>query len=114
MPTLLKEAAVERSTFGISALFYDERGSAVTPNAGLTWTLVDAYGNVVNNRQSASVTPATALVIGLTNNDLRLSGYSGNLRHVIFEGTYDSATLGTGQALRDWVSFYIQNSIGIV
>ena len=94
-------------------MFIDERGSAVTPDT-LTYTLTDPYGNVINNRITATITPATAVVVGMTNNDLQLSGYSGNLRWLLFEGTYNSVTLGTGQSLRDNVGFYIDDLVKVL
>jgi len=112
MPTNLPVSALERSTLSVSAQFYDERGSAVIPDT-LTYTLTDMYGNVVNNRITANLTPATAVVVGLTNNDLQISGYSGVTRQLLFEGTYTSVTLGANQSLRDWVNFGIINAVKV-
>lgn len=112
MPTELAIHAIERSTIGIRAQFTDEVGSAMVPLT-LAWTLTDENGAVVNSRSGVSVTPASTVVIVLTNLDLSLaSPLSGTTRYLLIEGTYNS-DLGTGLSLRDQVAFEIDDLVKV-
>lgn len=106
MPTVLTTKAIEESSYIITASFTDEDGSAVTPNV-LTWTLTDNQGNVINEREAVSLTPATAVEIVLSGDDLALTTNDSRRRRVVVAGTYDSDA-GSDLAIRDEVAFTIQ------
>jgi len=108
VPTALTTEAVERSTFVIRASFTDETGAAVAPNSGLTWTLTDMVGNVVNSRTAVAITSAATITIVLHGADLALSDtFRDNRRVVTIQGTYTSS-LGTLEIV-DQVAFAIIN-----
>lgn len=108
MPTTLTTEAVERSTFVIRASFTDEAGATVAPNSGLTWTLTDVVGNVVNERDAVTIAPATTITIVLHGADLAISeSYRDNRRVLTIEGTYTSS-LGVLEIV-DQVAFSIAN-----
>ncbi len=69
MPATLTTNAVEKSTYIVTAAFTDEDGDAVTPNAGLVWTLTDMNGVVINSREDVSISPDTSVDIVLSGND---------------------------------------------
>ena len=107
MPTTLITEAVERSTFVIRASFTDDAGVAVVPNSGLTWTLTDAVGNVVNSRTAVSISSASTITIVLTGADLAIADtYRDNRRLLTIAGTYNSS-LGSNLPIRDQVQFTI-------
>ena len=107
MPTTITTNAIERSTYAITAAFTDETGAAVVPNSGLTWTLTDATGAVVNSREDVAIASAASVTVVLTNLDLAISTtYRDNRRLLTFEGTYNSS-LGSNLAIRDQAEFQI-------
>jgi hypothetical protein len=107
MPTTLTTEAVEQSTFAIVAAFTDDAGAAVVPNSGLTWTLTDVAGNVVNSRDAVSISSASTITIVLHGADLALSSsFRDNKRLLTIEGTYNSS-LGSNLEIRDQVLFTI-------
>jgi hypothetical protein len=109
MPTTLTTDAVERSTFVIRASFTDEAGAAVAPNSGLAWTLSDVASNVVNSRDTVTITPATTITIVLHGADLAISeAYRDNRRLLTIEGTYNSS-LGSNLEIVDQVAFSVVN-----
>ncbi len=116
MPTKLSEKAIEGSTFAIKTDFTvktdpsDEVGTPFTPNSGLTWSLTDKDGRIVNDRIAVPLTPAESVIIVLKGNDLALAGNSVR-RYVIVRGTFDGV-LGDNLPLIDEVSFLIQNLKG--
>lgn len=106
MPTTLTTDAVEYSTFVIRASFTDEAGAAVAPNSGLSWTLSDVAGNVVNSRSAVTIAPSTTISIVLHGADLAISdAYRDNRRLLTIEGTY-SSSLGTLEIV-DQVAFTV-------
>ena len=105
MPTKLTTDAIEEGTYVITAAFTDEDGDAVTPNAGLVWSLTDGQGNVINSRENVAITPATSVTIVLTGDDLAI-GTNKTHRVLLVEGTYDS-TLGSNLPLKDQATFDI-------
>lgn len=106
MPTLLTTEAVEQSTFVIRASFTDEAGAAVAPNSGLSWTLTDVVGNVVNSRSAVAISPATTITIVLHGDDLAVAdAYRDNRRLLTIEGTYTSS-LGILEIV-DWMQFTV-------
>lgn len=109
------EYAEEKDTFGIKVYFWDESGSAVTPNSGLTWTLTDGSGTTINNRESVSLTSATAVWITLSGNDLKFNSDESDAvkRHLLIQGTYDSSDLGSGVSLSKEIQFVLKDSKSI-
>lgn len=113
MPTTLTTVAVEQSTYAIQATFADETGSAVVPNAGLTWSLYDEVGAIVNARTGVAVASAATVTILLSGDDLALgNGLRGRRRHVVILGTYNS-TLGADLPIVEQVTFTIADLVGV-
>jgi len=110
MPTKVTTEAIEKSTFVISVSFTDEDDSAVVPNSGLTWTLTDMDGDVINNRENVSITPASTIYIVLQGDDLEIADSSNNYegRIITVEGTYDS-DLGSDLPMKDTCRFDVIN-----
>lgn len=112
MPATLTTPAVERSTYVISASFTDEAGVAATPTS-LEWTLTDDYGTVINNRQDVALTPAEAVDIVLSGDDLAITEASATVaRKVTIRATYNS-TYGIGLPWVDQCLFTITNLAGV-
>jgi hypothetical protein len=112
VPVTLDEEANEESTYVLSVSFADENGDPVTPNAGLTWSLTDLTGNVINAREDVALTPATSVTIVLSDADLALPDRSDPLRVVTLEGTYNSS-LGNNLPLKDEARFKIRNLVKV-
>lgn len=104
-PKLAVEA-VEQSTFVVTVSFTDETGAAVTPNAGLTWTLTDRHGTVINSRSAVSITPGESVEIVLSGNDLDFDGADA-LRLLTVQGTYNSDA-GNNLPLKEEVEFVVR------
>jgi hypothetical protein len=113
MPALVVSTeAVERSTYIVEVTFSDENGLPIAP-ASLTWTLTDAFGAVINNRQAVAVTPQAQVSIVLKDGDLALpGGMDSGKRYLLLEGAYDS-TLGAGLPLREEVEFSVRNLVKV-
>jgi hypothetical protein len=107
MPSTLEEHAIERSTFVITASFFDESATPVAATVTGTWKLTDYSGNVINSRSAEAFGPATTLNIVLTDEDL-IGVAETPLRRITIEGTYDSS-LGNDLSLRDQVTFTVDN-----
>lgn len=111
--TTLTTRAPEKGTFIITAAFTDESGTAVVPNAGLTWALTDMAGSVVNSRLAVAITSATSINIVLSGDDLALSAsYLGNMRAVIIQGMYNSS-LGNNLPIKKEVRFVIDDFVAV-
>lgn len=108
MPTKISTSAIERSTYALVVSFADEAGAPLTPNDGLTWTLMTKAGAVVNGRLAVPIVSAEAITIVLHGDDLVLTAGESKTRKVLIEGTFDS-DLGTGLEIRDEVTFSIIN-----
>ena len=117
MPSSLSERAAEGSTYTIVVEFNEKLpdGSLnpVVPNSGLTWSLFDKEGNVINNREDISIDPvAQSVMITLSGNDLKTFPGKTARRFVTVSGTYNG-TAGNNLPLTEEVSFQIDNLIGI-
>lgn len=106
MPTKLTTNAIERSTYVITATFTDEDGDAEIPNSGLTWTLTNEHGTVINSRTAVAITAASTINIVLSGADLDID--DGKFRVVTVEGTYNS-TLGSNLPIKDEARFTVSN-----
>lgn len=105
--------AKERSSFTITVVYKEvsedgEIDNFITPNEGLSWTLKDEDGVVVNSRLNVPLTPSVTSTITLKGDDLALSADYPEKRYVIIEGTYDGVG-GVNLPIRDGVVFQIEN-----
>lgn len=114
MPTRLTSTAVELSTFIIEADFTDENGAATAP-ASLAWTLTDAAGNVIGDREDVAVSPlASQVYIALSGDDLAMNeGETTGARILTLEGTYTSAITGGVLPIRDSVHFRVTGLVAV-
>ena len=109
---ITEEIADELDTCVITVSFTDEAGDAMTPDAGLKWSLTDMVGNVVNSLADVAITPDTSIEIVLTGADLSLlEGESGQVRRCLhIEGTYSSSA-GSDLALNKDIYFRVSEGI---
>lgn len=113
MPTIITTRATKENTIIVTAAFTDENGDAVTPNAGLKWTLTDMQESVLNSRLDVALTPATSVDIVLTNADLAaLGSVDDGRRRILIEGDYDSSA-GLGLSLDQDAVFVIETQIPV-
>jgi len=110
MATVLSTAAVEESTYIVSATFTDEAGSEVIP-VTTTWTLTDINGVVINSRQNVVITPAATIYIVLTGDDLPADSQPRE-RVLTVSATYNSI-YGTGLKLKGAAVFNVENLVSI-
>ncbi len=108
MPGVIKETAVEKSAFKITAKSYDESGNLIAPDT-LNWTLTDIQGvKIINSRENVVVAvPGSTENILLSGDDLALDNNEKTDRIVLFEATYTSTEFGAGIPLRDESVFTI-------
>lgn len=107
-PKITDVEAVENSTFPITVSFTDENGDPVVPNSGLSWTLTDQNGTVVNGRTAVALSPATSVTIVLSGNDLAVpAGKSRIIQLLAIAGTYTS-DLGANLPLLEEVEFEVR------
>ena len=113
--TFLEEYFPEEGAGGIQVAFTDTNGTAVAPNGGLTWSLLDSDGDAINSREDVAITAASTITVILTGDDLALAtGESGTaLRFLLIKGTYNSSTLGNNVPLRAQCGFYISDFVGV-
>lgn len=113
MATELLPVAIERSTYVVTASFYDETTTAVIPNS-IAWTLTDDTGGVINSRSAVSATPSTTINIVLQGADLPIpsGSYSDRNLYLTIYATYNS-TLGTSMPFRHEVKFQVKNLLNV-
>jgi len=109
--TILDLEANEKSTYVITASFFQEDDTSVVPES-ITWTLTDDSGTVINDRSQVSVTPASSVNIVLTGDDLAIGG-SSKKRIVTIEAVYNSSLYGDGLTLKKAASFTINDLVAI-
>lgn len=96
--TRLTTPVTEKGTAVFTVAFTDQAGAAVIPNSGLTWTLSDTLGSVVNSRSAVALTAAATVYIVLSGSDLALSAsFASNERVLTVEGTYNTTIGGAAQ-----------------
>jgi hypothetical protein len=107
MPTKLTEKAVEGSTFGINAVFYDENSATMAPNS-VFWTLTDQQGTIINSRTNIGITPQESVDIVLQGNDLAVPAGKEWFDEIklfcTITGNYNS-DLGSNLPLKDVIEF---------
>lgn len=117
MPTTLTTIANERSSYFVTVTLLDEDSVTIPTNhiTNVTYTLTNAYGDVINNllKITPSPTPLTnPFTIILTGNDLQIEGGTDEIRHLTIESVYDSA-LANDLKFTDYVVFTIRNLVAI-
>lgn len=112
MSTKLK-VAVEKSTKMIIISFFDENDIAKDPES-MKWTLTDASGNVINEREDVAVVdPSSVETIVLSGDDLAIISDTDNGKRLFtVEATYNSE-LGDGLTLNGEANFTIINLVAI-
>lgn len=109
--TYLEDHAKEKGTFIIPVIFRDPDLALVSPNAGLTWTLTDIGGAVINSRSTVAITAASTVNIILSGNDLVIR--ANNELVVLVEGTFNSVTYGNNLPIKDEVHFFVDDLIKV-
>lgn len=110
MPTKITTRALPDNTYVITTAFTDDDGDAVTPNAGLIWSLKDTKGTAINSRTDIDMTEAASIDTVLSGDDLATTGFNDDgMRLFILSGTYDG-TSGNDLPL-DEVSVFIINDV---
>lgn len=113
----LEERAQEGSSFILKATFYTKSSDGsppapFVPNEGVTWTLRDAAGQIVNNRQDVSIATGGYVVIVLLPADLMLSDDYPEERYLTVSGTYNNEVANNIPFL-DEVMFIVENTVGV-
>lgn len=112
MPTQLSIVPTEESTLVITAAYFDEDDNAITPKTG-TWTLSDANGNVINERENVAISGlSTSNNIVLSGDDLAITVSTGFERVFTLKITYDS-NYGNDLPLNQEAVFSIENLINV-
>ncbi|RLG68958.1 hypothetical protein DRN93_01445 [archaeon] len=108
MYVIYDDKPVEESTALLSLTLKDEEGNVVVPKT-LKWSLSDAEGNIINNRDEVDVSaPASTTKILLYGEDLALIDESDDgFRIITIQATYDSDN-GTDLPFIDQIGFYIE------
>lgn len=109
--TYLSDHAKEKSTFIPVVTFRDPDEQLVVPNSGLTWTLTDVEGNVINSRQAVPITAASVVNVVLSGNDLVIRANSELI--LLVEGTFNSVTYGNNLPIKDEIRFIVDNLIKV-
>ncbi len=106
--TAATKAAKQNGTFAIDLSFQDEEGDAVTPTT-VNWTLRNSDGEIVNSRNTVSLTPAASIELVLSGDDLPADEADGEYSHlwIIVAGTY-SSDLGEGIPFSDQVRISVE------
>ena len=102
MKATLTSSAQPDGSYQITTAFTDEDGDGVTPNAGLTWTLKDDNGDVINSRTAVAMTEAASIETWLSGDDLASQGVEDNgLRVFSLDGqiTSDGETVDIDSAV---------------
>jgi len=110
--TTLTNNATEESTYIVSVAFLDEDSVSVTPDSDPTWSLYDANGDVVNDRNGVTITAASTINIVLSGDDLALVDGDSVERKLLVEAVYTSS-LGAGLPLKVQASFEVDDLVGI-
>jgi len=109
--TQLPIYAVEQSTYEIDVTF-STRGGLFAPNAGLTWTLTNAQGAVINGREDVAIDSASVVTVVLSGDDLALFSSQPAQRFLTIKGTYNSDA-GTNLPLKGQAQFTVVNLVAV-
>ncbi len=111
--TFASELFPEEGIRGIKAVFTDDAGVLVVPNAGtIKWTLTDRVDrdetpNIINTREDIVVTSASTIYIVVKGDDLALQAGEVNQaqadRILKLEWQYNSTNLGNN--IKDYAQF---------
>jgi len=103
------EMVEEGSTKIVSVSFADEAGTALIPT-GITWSLYNELGSIVNSRSAIVVSPASTILIVLTPSDLQYTQVQKSV-YLKVKATY-SSTYGTGLSIVDTFEIPIEKVVG--
>ena len=109
MPTVLTAKAADKSTYKITATFKDSAGTLVVPDS-VVWQLTNLRGRTVNSRTGTTVTPASAIDIILSGEDL--DAKDGQGRVLTVEAVYDSDE-GNNLPLKDEAMFEVEDLLNV-
>jgi hypothetical protein len=108
--TNLSTKAADGGTYIITCAFTDEDGVAVAPDT-MVWSLTDADGVIINNRDDKEVaSPTASQDVVLSGNDLLFT--DGRMRIFTVEATYTSGA-GVGLPLTGAARFFITNLLPV-
>jgi hypothetical protein len=98
----------EKGTLVLPVTFYDTSDPpvAVTPNAGLTYSLTNFDGVPITGVTAIAITPASSVNIVLTGDALTI-GEWGTDRELVISGTFNSS-LANNLSLNQGIRFYIR------
>lgn len=96
----LSTEVLEGGTIGVVVSFEDDNGDPAVPNT-LTYTLRDAYEEIINSKDKETLTPDTSVTVPLYGDDIP----AGKV-YFIIEGDYDS-DLGSGLPLKGYATLNI-------
>ncbi len=113
MATEMLPVAYERSSYVVTASFYDEDTAAVIPNS-IAWTLTDDTGGVINSRSAVSAVASTTINIVLSGADLPIpsGSYEDRYLYLTIYALYNSS-LGSSMPLRSEVKFQVKNLLNV-
>jgi len=104
---ILFEKAIKEGTYIITLNFIDEDNEDDLPPTTVLWTLQDPSGQVINNREDETETPAAEVNIVLSGDDLAITGQAAE-RILIVHGTYNSS-YGNNLPYRKGFQFEIED-----
>lgn len=114
--TVLSTHAQEKSAYLVSVSFVDPAGDAINTEdlTGVTWTLTDAQGTVINEQEAVAVeTPASPQLILLSGDDLALLPAEANLasarRILTVSASYTSDLAESDLTLNQEFQFEVDN-----
>ena len=100
----------EGSSLPILITFADPDGAVIVPDT-IAWTLSDAYGNIINNREQVAIAPSASVKVVLNTSDTAAQTGETALklqRHFLVEYAYDS-TYGNDLTGKGLLIFHIRN-----
>ncbi len=104
--------ALERSTVAVTASFRDENDELITPT-GITWSLTDGEGNIINGRENVAISTANTVTIVLIGDDMAMTAGDDGRRHVVIRAQYNG-DLGNGLPIVGVIEFTVRNILGVV
>jgi Cu/Ag efflux protein CusF len=105
--------ATEESTYIITCDFEDEDGNAIPPKT-MTWTLSDADGNIINEKEDVEVTdPQASQDVTLKGDDLQAVDNDDFLRVFTVKATYDSEDYGNDLPFNGEIAFTLEDLVNI-